>query len=431
MKKFNWILSDHRKIYILLSVDRYSKWPAACLTNSPNGTTAAKFLERYIKLKGVPKLILTDQGTEFTGRVFRQFFKKYFRIIYVTPFLHTSTGLVERGVRTLKNYMLANINEGQKISTALDSALETMKTTVHSKEKKSAVELHMGRKPRLEIHIYLNVDSIIQHRLVLEKPDTIPIYSFGRSGDETDQLIIKAPRKSKRTVSNEYRFSFVEKKLVKRKFECPYQEKTQVAIDGTKHPITTADGKVIHRKRISNPSRVFQEGPSQRGMNPRDQKGRWMRPEMTDYRHDMPGPSRRRTPSPTYSPPITLKLESMPIEIQVDRPEDNGGTRLTATVTTGTKPNGIGRGYRRKLVKDRMSTTTSPEIPSPTNLEHDERPQLSDWSVNASNMMCPLSEEIRREIKDNAENVTILETQGNMNSNNSVKIEGENGGVGK
>ena len=110
----------HRNIYILLSVDRYSKWPAACLTSTTNGTTAVKFLEQYIKLNGIPKVIRTDQGTAFTGKIFRNFCKeKFIKLIYGTPHLHTPTGLVERGVRTLKNYILANIHDGLGISKAL------------------------------------------------------------------------------------------------------------------------------------------------------------------------------------------------------------------------------------------------------------------------------------------------------------------------
>ena len=37
---------DHQKFYILLSVGRYSSWPAACLAKSPNGITSVKFLEQ-------------------------------------------------------------------------------------------------------------------------------------------------------------------------------------------------------------------------------------------------------------------------------------------------------------------------------------------------------------------------------------------------
>ena len=115
MTKFNWILSDpitekNRRFYILVSMDRYSKWPAASLCKHPNGKTAVAFLKQYILLNGIPKTIRTDKGTPFTGRTFRTFCKsKYIKLIYGTPYIHTPTGLVERGIRSIKDNMIANL----------------------------------------------------------------------------------------------------------------------------------------------------------------------------------------------------------------------------------------------------------------------------------------------------------------------------------
>ena len=97
------ITDNHRRFYILLSIDRYCKWPAASFCKYTDGETAVKFFEQYIQLNGIPKTIRTDKATAFTGRLFRYFCKKhYIKLIYGTPHVHTPTGLVERGVRTLK-----------------------------------------------------------------------------------------------------------------------------------------------------------------------------------------------------------------------------------------------------------------------------------------------------------------------------------------
>ena len=74
------------------------QWPAASFCTSTDGETAIKFLEQYIQLNGVPKTIRTDKATAFTGRLFRNFCKEhYIKLIYGTPYIHTPTGLVERG----------------------------------------------------------------------------------------------------------------------------------------------------------------------------------------------------------------------------------------------------------------------------------------------------------------------------------------------
>ena len=120
------ISEKNRKIYILLSMDRFSKWPAASLCKTTDGQTAIRFLEQYINLNGIPKTIRTDKATAFTGRTFRDFCKTHqIKLIYGTPYIHTTTGLVERGVRTLKETLLTNIKAGEKFGKALDIALKS------------------------------------------------------------------------------------------------------------------------------------------------------------------------------------------------------------------------------------------------------------------------------------------------------------------
>ena len=87
-------------------MDQFIKWPAASFCTSTDGETAIKVLEQYIQLNGVPKTIRTDKATAFTGRSFRNFCKEhYIKLIYGTPYIHTPTGLVERGVRTLSDQL--------------------------------------------------------------------------------------------------------------------------------------------------------------------------------------------------------------------------------------------------------------------------------------------------------------------------------------
>ena len=45
------ITENHRRFYILLSIDRFSKLPAASFCNYPDGKMAVKVLEQYIQLK--------------------------------------------------------------------------------------------------------------------------------------------------------------------------------------------------------------------------------------------------------------------------------------------------------------------------------------------------------------------------------------------
>ena len=61
------ITENNRRIYILLSMDRYSKWPAASFCASTDGETEVKFLEQNNQLNGIPKSIRSDRATAFGG----------------------------------------------------------------------------------------------------------------------------------------------------------------------------------------------------------------------------------------------------------------------------------------------------------------------------------------------------------------------------
>ena len=114
-------------------MNRYSKWPAARLCKTTDGETGTKFLEQYCNLKLYRKPERTDKATAFTGRQFRDFRKsKFIKLIYGTPYIHTLTGLIERGVRTLKANLLSNIKAGEPFGNALDLALNVMRTTPHT-----------------------------------------------------------------------------------------------------------------------------------------------------------------------------------------------------------------------------------------------------------------------------------------------------------
>ena len=57
----------HRRIYILLSIDRY-RWPAACICEAPTSEIVKVFPEQYILLNRIPQMIRTDKSTAFTGK---------------------------------------------------------------------------------------------------------------------------------------------------------------------------------------------------------------------------------------------------------------------------------------------------------------------------------------------------------------------------
>ena len=51
-----------KKVFILVAVDRFSKFPSALLTKNTGSKKVVKFLEAYIRIHGIPNSIRTDHG---------------------------------------------------------------------------------------------------------------------------------------------------------------------------------------------------------------------------------------------------------------------------------------------------------------------------------------------------------------------------------
>ena len=90
----------HRRLFISISIDRYSRWPAASICETPTGNSVLNFSKQNVIKNGLPQIIQTDKVATFTGREFQGFCKSLnIKLIYGTTYIHTPTGLVEKGIK--------------------------------------------------------------------------------------------------------------------------------------------------------------------------------------------------------------------------------------------------------------------------------------------------------------------------------------------
>jgi transposase InsO family protein len=64
-------------IYLLVTIDKFSKWIEAVPVTNQEATMAIKFFESIIYRYGVPNSIITDNGTNFTVGEFQRFAKEF------------------------------------------------------------------------------------------------------------------------------------------------------------------------------------------------------------------------------------------------------------------------------------------------------------------------------------------------------------------
>jgi hypothetical protein len=90
----------------LIVTDAYSKWLEVEMVNSTSSREAINKLKRMFSIFGLPKTIVSDNGSCFTSQEFKHFTQLYGISHLTTPFYHpNSNGLAERSVRTFKDNM--------------------------------------------------------------------------------------------------------------------------------------------------------------------------------------------------------------------------------------------------------------------------------------------------------------------------------------
>ena len=99
------LISCEGKTYMLTMLDRKSRWPEVVpLRNISASTVARHLVQTWFSRYGVPKNIITDQGTQFESDIFKSLSLTYgFHHARTTAYHPQSNGLIERFHRALKS----------------------------------------------------------------------------------------------------------------------------------------------------------------------------------------------------------------------------------------------------------------------------------------------------------------------------------------
>ena len=208
----------------------------------------------------------------------------------------------------------------------------------------------------------------------------------------SDQLPMKPKKNAKGFSSNPFLFS--EKKyinVINLKVHTPINHiKLQLATSGTKHTVTTPNGRILHRKIISTPVSDFAQEQNNRCIGPRGQNGRFIR-----------SPSKQKQ---------TTVIES---DSELDTPLTDTENPKTPEHLDNTtlKKSTFGRG-RPKLVRDRTNSN-SPQASTAPGPLHIIATNMTDTEVNRAieDAKCAEQEHLIRD-----ENGKIF-TNNNTNSN--------------
>ena len=112
---FEWRAKMH-----LVLVDSYSGWFELDYLPNMTSNTVIVMLKRHFATHGVPHTLMTDNGTQFTGRDFADFSQAWdFKHIRSSPYYPQSNGLAERAVRSAKHLLEKCHRDGTDIQAAI------------------------------------------------------------------------------------------------------------------------------------------------------------------------------------------------------------------------------------------------------------------------------------------------------------------------
>jgi len=143
-------ITPRGNIYILTMQDLLTKYSVAVpLQEATSLTIADAFVKHFICIYGAPKIILTDQGTNFLSSLIRNLAKKFnIKHLKTTAYHPQSNGSLERSHHVLTEYLKTQINKDEEWDEHVSLAMFSYNTSVHESTGYSPYELVFGRIPR-------------------------------------------------------------------------------------------------------------------------------------------------------------------------------------------------------------------------------------------------------------------------------------------
>lgn len=180
----------HRK-YFMVIIDSYSKWPEVFqMQNITSAATIAKLRETMSRY-GLPKCIVTDNGTQFTAAEFQEFVKNNSIKHITSPVAHPqSNGQAENTVKSFKlglqKILMSSAN--MDIHEAIDEYLHMYRNVQHSTTKKTPAEMMFNRKLRIRFDTLFD-----QKPLEVEKEPTKREFQVGQNVIARDYRKVNKP----------------------------------------------------------------------------------------------------------------------------------------------------------------------------------------------------------------------------------------------
>lgn len=136
----------------MVMVDAYSKWPEVFIMSSITTERTLAVLRTVFSRNGIPQILVTDNGSQFTSQEFQEFVKANgIKHKLSAPYHASTNGQAERFVQSLKQAIRASKQDGGSPQTKLDRFLLAYRNAAHSVTGETPAMLFLKRSLRIRL----------------------------------------------------------------------------------------------------------------------------------------------------------------------------------------------------------------------------------------------------------------------------------------
>jgi transposase InsO family protein len=155
--------------YILVVVDKFTKWVEAALVTTQDSTAVINFIKSIIFRFGVPHSIITDNGTKFTSKEFKKYCENMGIKLKFASIAHPKTnrqvekanGLICHGI---EKRLLAPLEKAKHAWVdELPSVLWSLRTTPNAATQETPFFLVHGAEAMLPVKITHEAPRIVTY----------------------------------------------------------------------------------------------------------------------------------------------------------------------------------------------------------------------------------------------------------------------------
>lgn len=185
--------------HVITITDYFSKWVEAVAVQDKTANTIAAFLLKTILRHGAPRILVTDNGSEFKNHIVQELTSTYgIQHIFTTPYHPQANGLDERTNQTLKQSLrkVMHDNEGDW-PKYIDHVVSAINMTTQSSTGYSPVYLRELRTPRMGLQNEIEPSTEVSFAEITDNRIKHSIECRNKNFQEAEDNISRAQEKQK------------------------------------------------------------------------------------------------------------------------------------------------------------------------------------------------------------------------------------------